>query len=133
MAADDIDALLDVETVAVVGLKDDPNTDGYDVSAYMQRNGYRIIPVNPYMTEVLGEQAYPDLASVPGDIDLVNVFRPSEFLGDIIDQAVARGVKKGVWGQLDIVDEAGAARARKAGLRVVMDRCLMVEHRRRRR
>jgi hypothetical protein len=128
---DDIDALLDARTVAVVGLSPDPGRASHEVAGYLRDHGYRIVPVNPNVEAVLGQRAYPSLAEVPFAVDLVDVFRRPEHLAGIVDEAIAKGVA-GVWGQLGVVDQEAAARGRAAGLRVVMDRCLMVEHRRRR-
>ena len=114
--------------IAVVGLSDKPNRASHGVSKLMQQWGFKIVPVTPKpQAEILGEPVYPDLASVPREIDLVNVFRRSEEAGEVVDQAIARGAKF-IWLQLGIVDEAAAARAHAAGIPIVMDRCLMVEY-----
>ena len=136
-----IDEILDnVKTIAVVGLSDNPARDSHGVSAYMQSQGYRIIPVNPALngSVVLGEQSYVDLASASSsareqgvEIDLVDVFRRSEFAGAVSDDAVAIGARY-VWMQDGVVDEAAAERARRAGLGVVMDDCILRQHKRRR-
>ena len=116
-------------TIAVVGLSSNPDRPSYRVAAYLKEHGYRMIPVNPRETSVLGEPAYPSLSAVPTAIDLVDVFRRSEDAGAVVDDAIA--VKaKAVWLQEGVVDTAAAARARDAGLLVVMDRCVMKEHRR---
>jgi predicted CoA-binding protein len=117
-------------TIAVVGLSSDRSRAGHYVPAYLQRNGYRIIPVNPQLTEALGETAYPDLPSVPVPVDLVLLFRRSEAIPPFVDQAIEIGAKA-VWMQSGIINEEAAAQARAAGLDVVMDACMMVEHRRR--
>jgi predicted CoA-binding protein len=104
----------------------------YDVAGYLQRNGYRIIPVNPNETEVLGERAYASLADVPEKFDLVDIFRRSEEAGHHVDEAIRLGAKA-VWMQDDVVDEAAARRAAEAGLMVVMDDCILRQHVRRRR
>jgi predicted CoA-binding protein len=123
-----VDALLrDCRTIAVVGLSSNPARPSYRVAAYMQQQGKVIIPVNPNETNVLGEVAYPALSAVPGRIDLVNVFRRSEEVGAIVDDAI-RIKAKGVWLQEGVIDEAAAARARQEGLLVVMDRCWLKEH-----
>ena len=127
MASADVDRLLDCKTVAVVGLSPDPGRASHEVAEYLQQVGYRVVPVNPNIDEVLGEKAYPDLLSVPFDIDVVDVFRRPEFLAGVMEQAIAKGVV-GVWTQLGVVDEAAAERGRAAGLTVVMDRCMMVAH-----
>ncbi|QLG87812.1 CoA-binding protein [Chitinibacter bivalviorum] len=116
------------KTIAVVGLSDKTNRASHGVAKLMQQWGFKIIPVTPKPQEtILGEKVYPDLASVPGEIDLVNVFRRSEEAGAVVDAAIARGAKA-IWLQLDIIDEAAAARAQAAGIPIVMDRCLMVEY-----
>ena len=119
--------LKECRTIAVVGLSSNPVRPSYDVSRYMQKNGYRIIPVNPAEKAVLGETAYADLDSVPDKFDLVNIFRRSDQAGEHVDQAIRLGAKA-VWLQEDVVDEAAARRAQEAGLLVVMDRCLLKEH-----
>ena len=118
------------KTIAVVGLSSKKSRPSFSVSEYMQQVGYRIIPVNPAETEVLGEKCYPDLESVPDKIDIVDIFRRSEFVSEIVDAAIRIGAR-GVWMQEGVVDEDAAARARAAGLTVVMDRCILKEHRRR--
>ncbi len=125
-----IDRLLaTVRTIAVVGLSSRPSRAGYYVPAYLQQQGYRIIPVNPFLSESLGEKAYPDLAAVPDPVDLVLIFQRSEKVPPFVDAAMAIGARA-VWLQLGIVHEGAAERARDAGLDVVMDRCMLVEHRR---
>jgi predicted CoA-binding protein len=116
-------------TVVVVGLSADPTRPSYRVSAYMQRQGYRIIPVNPEAREVLGERCYPDLASVPEPVEFVNVFRRPEFCPQVARDAVAVGAQA-LWLQLGIVSPEARAIAEAAGLLYVEDRCVMVEHRR---
>lgn len=116
-------------TIAVVGLSSQPERAGYYVPAYLQAHGYRILPVNPNIQEALGEKAYPDLASVPIPVDLVLLFRRSEAVLPFVDQAVQIGAKA-VWMQLGIYNHEAAEKARRAGLDVVMDRCMLVEHRR---
>lgn len=119
--------LLKLHKIAVVGLSDSPARTSYTVSEYMQRRGYTIIPVNPQIQAALGERAYPDLASLPEPPELVNIFRRSEFVGEVVDAAIAAGAK-GIWMQLGVTAPAAAERARAAGIPVVMDRCIMVEH-----
>jgi predicted CoA-binding protein len=116
------------KTIAVVGLSSRRMRPSYGVSEYMQRMGYRIIPVNPQETEVLGERAWPDLDSVPERIDIVDVFRRSEFVPEIVEAAIRAGAGA-VWMQEGVIHEAAAERARAAGLTVVMDRCILKEHR----
>jgi uncharacterized protein len=115
-------------TIAVVGLSNKSWRASYGVSEYMQRAGYRIIPVNPELDEVLGERSYPNVEAVPEPIDIVNIFRRSELVPEIVDAAIRVGAKA-VWMQEGVVHEEAAARARAAGLTVVMDRCLLKEHR----
>ncbi len=117
------------KTIAVVGLSSKRLRPSYGVSEYMQSAGYRIIPVNPAETYVLGEKAYPDLESVPEPVDIVNIFRAPEFLPAVVDSAIAIGAKS-VWMQEDVIHEEAAEKARQAGLDVVMDRCILKEHRR---
>jgi uncharacterized protein len=117
-------------TIAVVGLSANPDRPSHDVAGYLKRAGFTIIPVNPSLTEVLGEKCYPSLRGVPVPIDIVDCFRRSEDIPAIVEEAIAVGAKC-VWMQSGIVNEAAAKRARDAGLSVVMDRCLKVEHRRR--
>jgi predicted CoA-binding protein len=114
-------------TIAVVGLSSDTSRPSNSVSGYMRRVGYRVIPVNPNETEVFGEKVYPDLASVPEKIDLVDVFRRSEEAGKAVDEAIAAGAKA-VWLQEGVIDRDAAQRAVDAGLLVVMDRCWLKEH-----
>ena len=115
-------------TIAVVGLSSKRKRPSYSVSEYMQRAGYRIVPVNPGETEVLGERAYASLEAVPERIDIVDVFRRSEFVAEIVESAIRVGARA-VWMQEGVSDAAAAARARAAGLTVVMDRCILKEHR----
>lgn len=115
------------KNIAVVGLSPDPGKPSYEVAAYLQRAGFRIIPVNPACQEILGERCYPTLADIPDEVEIVDVFRRSEFLPDIVEQAITKGAKV-VWMQEGIVNEKAAARAEGAGLAVVMDRCLLKEH-----
>ena len=122
--------LRSAKTIAVVGLSADPARPSHGVARYLQRAGYRIIPVNPNVDEVLGERAYPTLSRLPGPVDVVDIFRRSEFVGPIVDEAIAIGAGA-VWLQDGVVDEAAAERARAAGLDVVMDDCMMRRHARR--
>jgi uncharacterized protein len=117
-------------TIAVVGLSSDPWRPSHGVAAYMKRAGYRVIPVNPNETEVLGKRAYPSLFDVPEQFDLVNVFRRPDAAGTAVDQAIAVGAKA-VWLQEGVIDDDAAKRAVEAGLLVVMDRCWLKEHVRR--
>jgi predicted CoA-binding protein len=127
--ADPIATLLEnCKTIAVVGLSDDPMRPSHGVSAYMQSHGYRIIPVNPQLKECLGEKAYPTLLDVPEKVDIVNIFRRPEFVEEVVDQAIQLKVPA-IWMQQDVIHEKAAQKARKAGIFVVMDRCILVEHR----
>jgi predicted CoA-binding protein len=118
----------EAQTIAVVGLSSQQSRAGYYVPAYLQEQGYRIIPVNPNLQESLGETAYPDLAAVPEPIDLVLIFQRSEKVLPFVEQAIAVGAKA-VWLQLGIAHAGAAARAQAAGLDVVQDACMLVEHR----
>lgn len=115
--------LRQVKTIAVLGLSPKQDRPSYRVARGMQGHGYRIVPVRPAVTEVLGEKAYPDLASVPDAIDLVDVFRAPEFVDTIVDDCIRLGIKR-LWLQEGVVNEAAARRAREAGITVVMDRCV---------
>ncbi len=123
------DILHNSRTIAVVGLSGKRFRPSFGVAEYLKRYGYRIIPVNPNETEVLGERAYPDLDSVPEKVDIVDVFRRSEFVPEIVEAAIRIGAKM-VWMQEDVYHEAAARRAQEAGLAVVMDRCILKDHRR---
>lgn len=125
----EIKALLQrVKTVAVVGLSTDPDRPSYSVAMYLQQNGYRIVPVRPGGGEILGERVYERLSDIPFAVDLVDHFRKSSLVGPHIDEAIRLRVPA-IWMQEGIVDEAAAERARAAGLTVVMDRCMLKEHR----
>jgi predicted CoA-binding protein len=115
------------KTIAVVGLSSDPTRPSYGVSQYMQRNGYRIIPLNPSEKEVLGELAYPRLSDVPEKIDLVDVFRRPEFVPEIVDEAIRLKIPA-IWLQEGVIHEPAAQKARDAGMFVVMDRCILKDH-----
>ena len=117
------------KTIAVVGLSGNPMRTSYGVSEYMQSQGYRIIPVNPMIQESLGEKAYASLSEVPEKIDIVNVFRRSEFVPQVVEEAIRRRVPA-IWMQEGVVHEGAAEKARAAGIFVVMDRCILKEHRR---
>ncbi|MBV8729880.1 MAG: CoA-binding protein [Acidobacteriia bacterium] len=121
--------LQSARTIAVVGLSGKRYRPSYGVAEYLKRSGYRIIPVNPEEAEVLGEKCYPDLDSVPGEIDVVDIFRRSEFVPEIVDAAIRKGAKA-VWMQEGVIHEEAAQHAREAGLTVVMDRCILKDHRR---
>jgi len=125
----DIDAILRMKRIAVVGLSSDPGRESYGVARYMQAQGYEITPVNPKETEVLGRRAYASLRDLAEPPEVVDVFRRPEFVPQVVDEAIAAGAKA-IWLQLGVVDYEAARRAREAGLIVVMDKCIMVEHRR---
>ena len=122
------DILQRARTIAVVGLSDNPLRPSHGVAAYLQSQGYRIIPVNPEIRESLGEKSYPSLLDVPEKIDIVDIFRRPEFVEEVVDQAIQLKVPA-VWMQEEIVHERAAQKARQAGISVVMDRCILVEHR----
>ncbi|QHN03354.1 CoA-binding protein [Granulicella sp. WH15] len=119
--------LRDGLTIAVVGMSDDPAKASHRVSAYMQSHGYRILPVNPTIPSALGETAYKSLSELPVTPDVVDVFRLPAAIPAIVDEMIALGLKR-LWVQQGIVDLESAAKAEAAGIQVVMDRCIMVEH-----
>jgi predicted CoA-binding protein len=116
------------KTIAVVGLSDKPDRASHTVPAYLQEHGYRVIPVNPNLTEALGEKAYPGLRDIPDPVDVVQVFRRAEDVPAIVEDAIAIGAKV-IWMQLGIVNDAAASQAEAAGLKVVMDTCMRETHR----
>jgi uncharacterized protein len=116
------------KTIAVVGLSDNPLRPSHGVAAYLQSQGYRIIPVNPQIREALGEKAYASLLDLPDKIDIVDIFRRPEFVEEVVDQAIQLKVPA-VWMQEEVIHERAAEKARKAGIFVVMDRCILLEHR----
>ena len=122
------DLLRHAKTIAVVGLSDNPLRASHGVSAYMQNQGYRIIPVNPQIESCLGEKAYASLLEVPEKIDIVNIFRRPEFVEEVVDQAIQLKVPA-IWMQEQVIHQKAAEKARKAGIFVVMDRCILKEHR----
>ncbi len=128
-AQDDIGELLKrSRTIAVVGLSSSPLRPSHGVAAYMQTQGYRIIPVNPTIPGALGEKAYPSLLEVPDKIDIVDIFRRPEFVPELVDQAIQLRVPA-IWMQEGVVHAAAAEKARAAGIYVIMDRCILKEHR----
>lgn len=130
-ATDEIGELLKrTKTIAVVGLSDSPLRPSYGVSAYMQSHGYKIIPVNPSIKGALGEKAVASLAEVEEKIDMVDVFRRPEYVPELVDEAIRLKVPA-IWLQEDVIHEEAAEKARKAGIFVVMDKCILKEHRRR--
>jgi predicted CoA-binding protein len=122
------DLLQHAKTIAVVGLSNNPLRPSHGVAAYLQGQGYRIIPVNPNIQSSLGEDAYPSLLDVPEKIDIVDIFRRSEFVEPIVDQAIQLKIPA-IWMQEEVINEKAAQKARHAGIFVVMDRCILVEHR----
>ncbi|WP_049925229.1 CoA-binding protein [Halopiger goleimassiliensis] len=127
----DIEEILEYDTVAVVGCSSTPGKAAHDVPAYLQDHGYDVIPVNPYADEVLGREAVDSLSDVEAEIDVVCIFRPSEEVAEIVDEALERDDVAVVWTQQGIRDDEAAARAEADGRAVVQDRCMKVEHRRR--
>lgn len=119
--------LRSARVIAVVGLSPNPHRPSHAVASYLKEHGYRVIPVNPRAQEILGERSYPDLREVPEPVDVVNIFRRPEYVPAVVESAISIGAKA-VWMQLGIVHEEAAARAREAGLLVVMNRCIKVEH-----
>ena len=130
MSADEADRITDLlksaKTIAVVGLSDSPLRTSYGVSEYMQSQGYHIIPVNPMIAGSLGEKSYPSLLDVPEKIDIVNVFRRSEHVPEVVEEAIQLKVPA-IWMQEGVVHEAAAEKARQAGIFVVMDKCILKE------
>ena len=121
------DILEHAKTLAVVGLSSKASRPSHGVAAYMQKKGYRIIPVNPLEQTVLGEKAYASLGDVPELVDVVVIFRRSEFVPEVVEAAIRKPVKV-VWMQEGVIHEEAAERARAAGLTVIMDRCILKEH-----
>ena len=124
------DLLKKAKTIAVVGLSDSPFRASHGVSAYMQSQGYKIVPVNPTIESALGEDSYASLLDVKEKIDIVDVFRRPEFVPDVVDQAIQMKVPV-IWMQEGVIHEAAAEKARKAGITVIMDKCILKEHRKR--
>jgi predicted CoA-binding protein len=119
--------LTSYKTIAIVGISNKPDRDSYIVAEYLLNQGYKIIPVNPNIDTILGLKAYPDLISIPEEIEIVDIFRRPEFVDEIVDQAIEKRAKV-VWMQLGVINESAAEKARKAGLKVVMNKCIKVEH-----
>jgi predicted CoA-binding protein len=117
------------KVIASVGLSSNPEKDSYEVGQYLQEQGYRIIPVNPTADKILGEKSYPSLSAVPEKIDVVQIFRKPEDVPPVVEEAIRVGARV-VWMQEDIVNEDAAARAREAGLQVIMDACMRKSHQR---
>lgn len=125
----EIKQILSMKNVAVVGMSKDPNKDAHHVPKYLIDNGYNVIPVNPTAEEILGRKSYKSLRDVPDKIDVVDVFRPSEHVPPIVKDAIAKGAKA-VWMQLGISNDEAAQEASKHGIKVVYNRCMLIEHRR---
>lgn len=115
------------KTIAIVGVSDKPDRDSYIVAEYLLNQGYKIIPVNPNIDSIFGLKSYPDLLSIPDEIDIVDIFRRPEFVEEIVDQAIQKKAKV-VWMQLGVINEKAAQKAEKAGLKVIMNKCIKVEH-----
>jgi len=122
--------VFEADTIAVVGCSTTPGKAAHDIPKYLVDHGYDVIPVNPYADEIFGREAYDSLADVEEAVDVVDVFRPSGEVPGIVDAAIERGDVEVVWMQLDIRDDDAAAKAEDAGLRVVQDKCMKVEHQR---
>ncbi len=122
------DILLSVKTIASVGVSSNPEKDSYKVVAYLQEQGYRIIPVNPTATEIFGEKVYPSLSAIPDQVDVVQVFRKPEDIPPVVEEAIKIGAKV-VWMQEGITNQEAAQKAQAAGLQVVMDACMRTVHR----
>lgn len=125
---DELSKILEYETIAVVGCSSSPGKEAHSVPKYLVENGYEVIPVNPYADKIFRQHAYDTLTDVKEEVDVVDIFRPSEEVAGIVDEAIERGDVKAVWMQLGIEDDAAAARATEAGINVVQDRCMKVEH-----
>jgi hypothetical protein len=119
--------LTSYKTIAIVGVSNKPDRDSYIVAEYLLNHGYKIIPVNPNIESLFGLKAYPDLLSVPDEIEIVDIFRRPELVEEIVDQAIQKKAKV-VWMQLGVINEKAAQKALKAGLKVVMNKCIKVEH-----
>lgn len=122
-----VDRMLQARRIAVVGMSDDPSRPSHGIGGYLASHGYEVIPVNPNHDQVLGQKCYARLSDVPGEIDLVNVFRRPQFCADVTRDAIAKGAK-GVWLQAGIRNEEAQRLAEEAGIDFVQDRCIMVEH-----
>jgi hypothetical protein len=122
-----IEILRPPRTIAVVGISDKPERDSYVVATYLQNQLYRVIPVNPMLERALNQPCYPSLRDIPESVDIVDIFRRSDAVPEIVDQAIEIGAKV-VWMQLGVVNEAAAEKAQQAGLKVVMHRCIKVDH-----
>lgn len=124
-----IETILNYKNIAVVGISDNPERPSYDIASFLEEHGYNIIPINPTLTEWKGKKCYPDLKSIPVEVDVVDIFRRPEAIPPIVDEAIAIKAKA-VWMQQGIVNEEAAAKARAAGIEVVMDKCMRTEYKR---
>ncbi len=124
-----IETILNYKNIAVVGISDNPERPSYDIASFLEEHGYNVIPVNPALAEWKGKKCYPDLKSIPEKVDVVDIFRRPEAVPPIVDEAIAIKAKA-VWMQLGIVNEEAAAKARAAGVEVVMDKCMKTEYKR---
>ena len=122
-----VERILQLHRIAVVGISADPSRPSHEVASYLRRVGYEILPVNPGLTNWEGLACHPNLTAVPPPVEVVDIFRRSDQVGPIVDEAIAIGARA-IWMQMGVIDEAAAARARAAGLLVVMDRCMLREH-----
>jgi predicted CoA-binding protein len=129
-SADDLEAILEYDTIAVVGCSSTPGKAAHGVPKYLLEHGYDVLPINPFADEILGREAHDSLADVDAEIDVVCIFRPSDEVGDIVDAALERDDVKVIWTQQGIRDDEAAARAEADGRAVVQDRCMKVQHRR---
>ncbi|MFC7028354.1 CoA-binding protein [Halomicroarcula sp. GCM10025324] len=127
---DELREILERKRVAVVGCSTTPGKDAHEIPKYLLEQGYDVVPVNPFADEIFGLEAYDSLADVPGEIDIVDVFRPSDEVSDIVDAALERDEDAVIWLQLGIHDDEAVARAEKAGRQVVQDRCMKPTHQR---
>lgn len=125
---DELRDILGLNRIAVVGCSETPGKDAHDIPRYLDRQGYDIVPVNPFADEIFGREAYDSLSDVPGEIDIVDVFRPSDEVSEIVDEALARDDCDVIWLQLGIHDDDAVDRAEAAGRRVVQDRCMKPTH-----
>lgn len=127
---DELSAILGAETITVIGASTTPGKAAHDVPAYLVEAGYEVVPINPFADTVLDRPAYDAIADAPGPIEVLDVFRPAAEVPDIVDAAIDRGDVETIWLQLGIRHDAAAKRAETAGMRVVQDRCIKVEHHR---
>lgn len=122
-----IETILGYKTIAVVGISDDPTRPSHFVASFLEAHGYNIIPVNPKLIKWEGKKCYPDLLTIPVKVDIVDIFRRSEAVPPVVDEAIAIKAKS-VWMQEGIINEEAAAKAREAGIEVVMDKCMKTEY-----